>query len=176
MFGRYRWDLEHYNTYKHWDKNVIRVLKVIFPNGLTDKEIDTAGMLPLSLNGRLALDHIEGKTKTDIVATGAYCDILVRMMMRQYVPNGDGSVQFLKDMRHDQIGANALADDCAISDGQLIKISKQAFLKSGHVTADVPDINVKWSSEPKRETRQPRYQQITRSNGWKISVCITTEN
>jgi len=62
--------------YKHWDKDVIWVLKVISPNGLTDKEIDTAGMLPLSLTGRLALDHIEGKTKTDIIATGAYCEIL----------------------------------------------------------------------------------------------------
>ena len=54
----------------------------------------------------------------DIVATGAYCEILMRMMMRQYASNGNGSVQFLKDMKHDRFGANVLADDGDISDGQ----------------------------------------------------------
>ena len=88
-------------------------------------------MLVLSLTGRLALDHIKGKTKTDVVTTLAYYEILMRMMMRQYVPNGNVSVQILKDMKHDQFGANTLADHGDISDGQLMKISKQAFIKSG---------------------------------------------
>ena len=65
----YWWNLERYNTYKHWDQDVIGVIWVKFPDGLTDKEIDTDGILPLSLTGRQALDHIEGKTITDIVST-----------------------------------------------------------------------------------------------------------
>ena len=62
-------------------------------------------MLPLVLTGRQVLDHVEGKTKTNIVATGAYCDILMRMMTRQYVPNSIEDMQYLKDMKHDQFGA-----------------------------------------------------------------------
>ena len=66
------------------------------------------------------LDHIEGKTKTHIlvVVTGAYYDILhKRMMMRPYAPNRSGSVQSFKDthMKHDQFGANALADNGDVS-------------------------------------------------------------
>jgi len=50
----------------------------------------------------------------------------------------------LPHTKHDQFGANALADDDGdISDGHLMTISKQTFLKSGHVTADVTDINIK---------------------------------
>lgn len=33
------------------------------------KEIDTVGMLPVALTGRETIEHIEGKTMTDIVAT-----------------------------------------------------------------------------------------------------------
>ena len=126
LFPRYRWDLDRYNTYKYWDKDVIKVLTVIFPHGLTDKEIDTAGMLPLSLTGRQALDHIEAKTKTDIVATGAYCKILMQRMMRKYLPNGNGSVQYFKDMKHDQVGANVLTDDDAMVSSLLCR-NKHSF-------------------------------------------------
>ena len=73
----YRWNLYRYNTYKDWDQDVINVIRVLFPNGLTDKEIDTEGMLPLALTG------------------------------------------------------------------QLITISKQAFLKSSHETSNITDINIK---------------------------------
>ena len=84
------------------------MLRVKFPNELTDKEIDTAGMLPLALTGREAMEHIEGKTMTDIVAMWAYyCDLLKRMMARVYVPNGNGTVQYLEDMKQDQFGAKS---------------------------------------------------------------------
>ena len=74
---------------------MIGVVRVKFPNGLTDKEIDTDGILPSSLTGRQAMDHIEGKTIKGIVSTQAYCNILTRMMTRKYVPNGNGVVQYL---------------------------------------------------------------------------------
>jgi len=77
LFTVYRWNLYRYNTYKDWDQDVINVIRVLFPNGLTDKEIDTEGMLPLALTG------------------------------------------------------------------QLITISKQAFLKSSHETSNITDINIK---------------------------------
>lgn len=79
----YRWDLDIFNKYVHWNHKVIKVTKLIFPNGLTDLEIDTSGVLPMSLTGRQAFDHIESKTKTDIIATEAYCKILKRMMQRK---------------------------------------------------------------------------------------------
>jgi len=78
------------------------VVRVKFPNELMEKEINTDGMLPLALTGRQAMDRITGKTMTDIVATQAYCDILTRMLAMEYVPNGNGAVQYLKDLKHDQ--------------------------------------------------------------------------
>ena len=71
---------------------MIGVIRVKFPNNLTGKEIDTDGMLPLFLMGGQAMDHIKGKTMADIVSAQAYCDILMRMMARQFVPNGNGVV------------------------------------------------------------------------------------
>ena len=76
----YRWSLDNYNMHRHWDQEVIGALWKKFPN---DKEIDTSGILPLSLMGRQALDHIEGKAKTNIMATEAYCTIFMRMMQRK---------------------------------------------------------------------------------------------
>ena len=52
-------------------------------------------------------------------------------------------------MKHDQFGANALADDGDISDGQLMTISKQAFLKCGQDKADITDINIRWNKKDK---------------------------
>ena len=63
------------------------------------------------------------------------------------MPNGNGAVQYLKDTKHDQFGANALADDGDISDGQLITISNQAFLTSGRKVSSITDINIKWAKE-----------------------------
>ena len=123
------------------------MIRVKFPNGLTDKEIDTDGMLSLSLTVRQALNHIERKTMADIVSTGVYCSILMWMMVRQYVQNRNGAVQYLKDMKHDQLGANVLADDGDISEDQLISISKQAFVTSGHKVSGITDINIKWAKE-----------------------------
>ena len=75
---------ENYKQYKKWDKQVINIIKTVFPNGLTDKEIDTSGMYPMTLTGRESFDHIESKAKTDIIATETYCMILKRMMAREY--------------------------------------------------------------------------------------------
>ena len=72
------------------------------------------------------MDHIEAKTKTDIVATGAYCKILMQRMMRKYLPNGNGSVQYFKDMKHDQVGANVLTDDDAMVSSLLCR-NKHSF-------------------------------------------------
>lgn len=56
--------------------------------------------------------------------------------MRAYVPDSNGAVQYLKDMKQDQSGANILTEEGDISDGQLITISKQAFLMSGHKSVE----------------------------------------
>ena len=54
--------LRIFKAYKHWDQEVISVVRVKFPNVLTDKEINTDGMLPLALTGSQAMNRIEGKT------------------------------------------------------------------------------------------------------------------
>ena len=63
------------------------------------------------------------------------------MMARKYVPNGNGAVQYFKDMKHDQFGANALDEDGKITDGQLIIFAKKAFLRCGHKTTSITDIS-----------------------------------
>jgi len=60
------------------------------------------------------------------------------------VQNGNGAVQYLKDMKRDQFRANVFADDADISDGQLVTISKQAFLTCGQKVSGVTDISTKW--------------------------------
>ena len=54
-------------------------------------------------------------------------------------------MQYLKNMKHDQFGANTIDDDGNISDGQLITISKQAFLKISQKVNGITDINTKWA-------------------------------
>ena len=63
------------------------------------------------------------------------------MMARKYVPNGNGAVQYFKDMKHDQFEANALDEDGEITDGQLIIFAKKAFLRCGHKTTSITDIS-----------------------------------
>lgn len=137
---------ENYKQYKKWDKQVINIIKTVFPNGLTDKEIDTSGMYPMTLTGRESFDHIESKAKTDIIATETYCKILKQMMAREYEPNSNGPTQYLKEMKHDQYCASTLAEDGEINDGQLIAFSKQAFLSSGHKPEGVTVLNEKWAN------------------------------
>ena len=97
-------------AYRHWDQFVIKALQLIFPNGLTDKEKGHTGMLPMHLTGRTAMYHIESKTKTDTIATKAYCDLIDEMIRKKYVPNSNGQVQYFKELRMDQYEANALDD------------------------------------------------------------------
>ena len=109
------------------------------------------------------MDHIESKTKTDIIATEAYCGLLDQIMARKYVPNGNGAVQYFKDMKHDQFEANALDEDGEITDGQLIIFAKKAFLRCGHKTTSITDINVRWAKEDKlHRTQHPSTHQETR--------------
>ena len=78
------------------------------------------------------MNHIESKTKTDTVATKAYCDLIDEMMRKKYVPNSNGPVQYFKELRTDQYEANALDEDGKISDGQIIMYAKRAFTSCGH--------------------------------------------
>ena len=48
-------------------------------------------------------------------------------MKKKYVPNGNGPVQYFKEMRTDQFEANALDEKGKVSDGQIIMCSKRAF-------------------------------------------------
>ena len=88
-------------AYRHWDQFVIKALQLIFPNRLTDKEKGHTGMLPMHLTGRTAMYHIESKTKTDTIATKAYCDLIDEMIRKKYVPNSNGQVQYFKELRMD---------------------------------------------------------------------------
>jgi len=54
-------------------------------------------------------------------------------------------------MKDDRSGANALADDGDISDGQLMTISKQAILKYGQDAADITDVNTHWNKKKAEE-------------------------
>ena len=145
-FGKYKFQLDLFNKYKSLDNEVITIVNKVFPNGLTDKEIDANGMLPLSMTARIAFDHIEKKTKTDIVATKAYSQIILQMAQRKYNPNGNGSVQFMQDMKEDQFGANLLAGEASVTDGMVMTLSRQAFITSGHKVADITEDNTAWNT------------------------------
>ena len=80
-----------YETAEHWDQEIINVLQVKFPTGLTDLEIEE-GMLPLTLNGRLAIEHIERKVISSTVATKSYLHLVKDVTTRPYVPNGSETV------------------------------------------------------------------------------------
>ena len=78
-----------YETVEHWDQEIIKVLQIKFPTGLTDLEIED-GMLPLSLTGRIAFDHIEKKVISHVVSTKAYLELVKDVTGRTYEPNGSG--------------------------------------------------------------------------------------
>jgi len=75
MYRIYERKLEAYETAEHWDQEIINVLQLKFPTGLTDLEIEE-GMLPLDLTGRLAFKRIERKVISSTVATKAYLDLV----------------------------------------------------------------------------------------------------
>ena len=81
----------------------------------------------MDLTGRTSLAQIEKNTKTDQIATNAYCNHIEQMMNKKYIPNGNGPVQYFKEMRTDQFEANALDEEGKVSDGQIIMCSKRAF-------------------------------------------------
>ena len=81
----YERKLKAYETVEYWDQEIINVLQVKFPTGLTDLEIEE-GMLPLDLIGRLAFKRIEGKVISSIVATKACLDLVKDVTNGLYVP------------------------------------------------------------------------------------------
>ena len=100
----YEHELEAYETAEHWNQEIINVLQVKFPTGLTDLEIED-GMLPLDLTRRVAFDHIEGKVISSIVATKAYLDLVKDITNRLYVPSGNGQIHYFQDMKRDRLSA-----------------------------------------------------------------------
>jgi len=76
-----------YETAGHRDKEIINVLQVKFPTGLTDLEFEE-GMLPLTLTGRLSIEHIGRKVISSTVATKEYLHLVKDVTNRAYVPNG----------------------------------------------------------------------------------------
>ena len=78
-----------YETVEHRDQEIIKVLQIKFPTGMTDLEIED-GMLPLSLTGRIAFDHIEKKVISHVVSTKAYLELVKDVTGRTYEPNGSG--------------------------------------------------------------------------------------
>ena len=70
MYRIFEKQFDAYETVEHWDQEIINVLQVQFPTGLTDLEIEE-GMLPLTLTGRSAFEHIERKVTSSAMATKA---------------------------------------------------------------------------------------------------------
>ena len=60
-------------------------------------------MLPLSLTGRIAYDHIEKKVITPEVSSKAYLELVKDVTNRTYKPNGSGPELFFKAMKRDQM-------------------------------------------------------------------------
>ena len=136
----YERKLKAYETVEYWDQEIINVLQVKFPTGLTDLEIEE-GMLPLDLIGRLAFKRIEGKVISSIVATKAYLDLVKAITSRTYVPNGSGPVQYFQEMKRDQLSA-AVVKSGLIDDALIILCAHYAFMESGHDNEHICAIDV----------------------------------
>ena len=102
-----------------------------FPNGLTDLEIEKGMMLPISLTDRLAFKHIKDKVISNIVATKAYLALVNDITNRLYVPNGNGPVQYLQDMKTYHLSA-AIVKGGVIDDKFIILYAQHVFVESGH--------------------------------------------
>ena len=106
------------------------MLQVKFPTGLTDLEIEE-GMLPLTLTGRLAFEHIDRKVTSSAVATKAYLNLAKAVTTRTYVPNGSGPVHYLQEMKRDQL-STAVVKAAMIDEVVIILYAQYAFMESGH--------------------------------------------
>ena len=137
IFGK---QYDAYETAEHWDQEIINVLQVKFPPGLTDLEIEE-GMLPLTLTGWLAIEHIERKVISSTMATKAYLHLVEDFTNRPYVPNGSGSVQYFQDMKRDQLSATVVKTGL-ITDEFIILYAQHAFMESGHVNENFCSIDV----------------------------------
>ena len=147
IWRNYSSDLQIHKEYKHWDKEIIAAIEIKFPNGITDLEIDTTGMLPMYLTGRVAMDHVESKTLTHMITTAGHWKKMQSLLNRPYVPNGAGPVNYFKETLSDVHGATILADDGDISVGQIIMYANNAFLKSGHKKSSITAINKEWAMQ-----------------------------
>ena len=144
-------------------KSVLVAIKEILPNGLTDLELTHTGALPITLTARMAFDHIEGKAKTDKIATDPYCGCVDTMLGMAYLPNGNGPLKFFKAIVTAQFEANALDDEGTISDGQLIIFSKRAFSQCGHEAIYIASASTKWNEEDNEyKVKHPAKYKATR--------------
>ena len=69
------------------------------------------------------------------------------MMNKKCIPNGNGSVQFFKEMQTDQFEANTLDEEGKVSDGQIIMYSKRAFTQCGHEATHTMAISTTWNKD-----------------------------
>jgi len=102
-------------------------------------------MLPLTLTGRLAIEHIERKVISSTVATKAYLNLVKDVTNRPYVPNGRGPVQHFQDMKCDQLSA-AVVKSGLITDEFIILCAHHAFMEIGHVKENICSIDVGWAT------------------------------
>ena len=121
------------------DRDVIGVIRVKFPNSLTDKEIDTRDVTIVP-DGKTSIGSYWGQDHD------RYC-IHTGVLFYPHADDGEAVRAEWKWCSAVPQGANALVNDGNISDGQLITISKQVFLTSGHKVSGVTDINIKWAKE-----------------------------
>ena len=66
------------------------------------------------------------------------------VMDRTYVPNGNGSVQYFKDMKNDQFSAEILGKR-KVSNVLIISMSHHAFNTSGHSKEHLRAIGDEWN-------------------------------
>ena len=93
------------------------------------------------------MDHIEDKTKTNIVATKTYCGLLSIMRGMKYEPNSNVPVQYFKELRTAQYKANALDKHGKVSNGQIIMYAKDAFTSCGLDANHTTAISKAWVTE-----------------------------
>ena len=140
----YEREFDAYETVEHSDQEIINVLQVKFPTVLTDLKIEE-GMLPLTLTGRSAFELIERKVTSSAVATKTYLNLVKAVTTRAYVPNGSGPVQYVQEMKRDQLSA-AVDKSGMIDDAFIILCAQHTFMQSGHDKEHIGTIDVGWST------------------------------
>jgi len=140
----YEHGLQSYETVDHWSSEAIKVIRLQFPTGLTDMELEF-NMLPADLTARQALDHIEKKVKSSDVTQQDYTKIYRNVFDRKYTPAAAGSEEFFKDMMEDQRRVHDLNEGPDIQDEVIMTCAKSTFTTCGHNIESMTRINEGWS-------------------------------